>query len=145
MKEGKTILSAGMIDDSPIGIIHTVTGTEKHTFSFDDTGAYTARVIINGLRMVLVTSGHADFPVTVTPEFQPTIPVMALVIGSAIVFMRSDLRRLRVSFASSVEMTAVDGSEEYKNRKKTDWMSDSCYLGCLVRLCLVPECSKDYA
>jgi hypothetical protein len=96
LKEGKTILNAGMIEDSPIGIIHTVTGTEKHAFSFDDTGAYTARVVINGLRMVLVTPVHADFPITVTPEFQPIILVMALVIGGGIAFMRFvGLKRFR--------------------------------------------------
>jgi hypothetical protein len=94
LKEGKTILNAGMMDDSPIGIIHTVTGTEKHTFSFDDTGSYIARVVINGLRMILVTPVHADFPVTVTPEFQPAI--LALVIGSGVVLMRfAELKRFR--------------------------------------------------
>lgn len=97
MKEGKTILNAAMMDDSPIGIIHTVMGTEKHTFSFDDTGAYTARVVINGLRMVLVTPVRADFPVTVTPEFQPAILVLALVVGGGVVFMRFGLKRLQVS------------------------------------------------
>lgn len=96
LKENKTILNAAATDDSPIGIIHSVTGTEKHTFSFDDTGTYTARVVINGLRMVLVTPVYADFPVTVTPEFQLTIPVLALVIGGGIAFMRFvSLRRLR--------------------------------------------------
>lgn len=99
LKEGKTILNAALTDNSPIGIIHSVQGTEKYAFSFDSTGAYTARVVINGLRMVLVTPVHADFPVTVTPEFQPTIMVMALVIGSGTVFMRLiGLKRLRLFY-----------------------------------------------
>lgn len=98
LKEGKSVLNVAMADDSPIGIIHTVTGTVKHTFSFDDTGTYTVRVVINGLRMVLVPPVHADFPVTVTPEFQPAIMVMALAIGSGIALMRLvGLKRLQVS------------------------------------------------
>ena len=95
-EDGKSILNAAMADDSPIGIIHTVTGTGKHTFSFDDTGAYTARVVVYGLRMVLVPPVLMDFPVTVTPEFQPAVMIMALAIGSGIAFMRLvGLERLR--------------------------------------------------
>jgi hypothetical protein len=72
--------------------------TSPESFSFDDTGTYTARVIINGLRIVLVMLVHADFPVTVTLEFQHliTIPVLALVIGGGIAFMRFvGLKRMR--------------------------------------------------
>lgn len=96
LKEGNTILNAGLTDDSPMGIIHTIAGTEKHSFSFDDAGTYIARVVINGLRMVLVNPVHVDFPVTVTPEFQPALPLLTPVIGGGITFMRFvGLKRMR--------------------------------------------------
>lgn len=97
LKEGKPIFRAAMQDDSPVGIIHSITGAEKHAFSFDDTGAYTARVVIYGLRMVFVEPVHADFPVAVTPEFQMAMPVMALAAGG-IALISFGMKRFRAYY-----------------------------------------------
>ena len=81
LKDGKNIFRAATHGGTQAGVIHSVTGIEKQFFTFGDTGSYTARIVIYGLKMVWIEPVGVDFAVTVTPEFQVVTLVLALAAG----------------------------------------------------------------
>lgn len=95
VKDDKNIFRAGTQGGATVGIIHSVTGIEKQFFTFSETGSYTARIVIFGLKMVFVEQVTADFPVIVTPEFHVVMPVLAAA-ASVIAFMRFGTKQLRI-------------------------------------------------
>ena len=106
-KDGKNVFRAGTYGGAPAGIIHSVIGIEKQYFTFAETGSYTARVVVYGLKMVFVNPVAADFPVAVTPEFQVIAPVLT-VTTAGIVFLRFRMKKFSWSpFSVSLFSTGI--------------------------------------
>lgn len=91
LKDGKQIFRASEYLNRPVGLLHGVSGVEKHTYKFEEEGSYTARVTVFGFSMVWFEPANADFSVTLTPEFQSMLPAMilaSLVLIAAVVLAR---------------------------------------------------------
>lgn len=91
LKDGERIFKASESLNRPIALLHSVYGVEKHTYEFLDEGSYTVRVAVIGAKMYWFEPVLADYSVTVTPEFQTLLPMIAasLAVTAAVVTTRS--------------------------------------------------------